>query len=704
MIQRRGRVEQDQRSDKDTHADHFAGTGMHCRHCDQDSASANGHDDADTVADGIGQFFAIVDPAGHIRIIASLPAGAVAPTHDLIVVLRYDDKLVAKREQFMMRIWVRISVVLLLLVLAACQTGRDAPDAGLQHDSAQAPVNAADAAVHNVDFDALASSLIEEMLDRSPEWAIYQGHYENAGEVTIPDAEQRDRQLAFIEHALGHLAQFDREQLPPEQRTDFDLLVNRFESMRWYQQEFRRWAWMPSAYNVAGPLSVLLNTEFAPVEERLELVMARLEHVPEYYAAARDSLGTPTLEHTDLAISQNRGTLSVLEDIAEAASEAELDEGARRTLDGRLDRAQAAIEEWVAWLETRLETLEDEGSARSFRIGESLYEQKFAFDIRAGFSAAELHRRALAEKERLHQEMDELTAELWPEYFPDEPLPQARLVRIGRLIDRLSEAHVAVEDFVDEIREQIPELAEFVREHDLLDQDPDKPLIVRETPEYMRGTGAIASVSAPGPFNPGADTYYNVTPLETYGPERAASYLREYNDWMLQILNIHEAIPGHYTQLLHANRSPSLVKSLFGNGAMVEGWAVYAERMMLEEGWGDHEPELWLMHGKWLLRVTFNAILDYEVHVLGMDRDEAVRLMREEAFQEKSEATQKWRRLTLSQVQLTSYYAGYSAIYDLRKRLKTELGDDFDLNSFHNEFLSYGSSPVNTIAELMTGE
>jgi uncharacterized protein (DUF885 family) len=290
------------------------------------------------------------------------------------------------------------------------------------------------------------------------------------------------------------------------------------------------------------------------------------------------------------------------------------------------------------------------------------------------------------------------------DYFPDEPAPESRLERIARLIDHLSDRHVALEDFVDEIRRQIPRLEAFVHEHDLLDQDPDKPLVVRETPEYMRGTGAIASVSAPGPFNPGAETFYNVTPLDYFGPELAASYLREYNHWILQILNIHEAIPGHYTQLLHANRSPSLVKSLFGNGAMIEGWAVYAERMMLEEGWGDHEPELWLMHGKWLLRVVFNTILDYAVHVKGMERDEAIRLMREEAFQEESEATQKWRRITLSQVQLTSYFAGYAEIYDLRERLKTELGDGFDLKAFHNEFLSYGSAPVSIISELMAGD
>lgn len=606
-----------------------------------------------------------------------------------------------------------LSLSLMLFLLAACaddsgskrseaDDGRGqapAGEGGIQSPDNEAGGDDAEVAA----FDAFVDALIGEMLRRSPEWAIYEGRYENAGEVSIPDAAHRRDELEFIDRALTRLSGFEPAQLPVDRRTDHDLLTNRLESARFYLRTLKSWEWQPSNYNVAGPLSILLNTEFAPLPDRLTLIRDRLEQVPAYYQAARESLGTPTLEHTELAIGQNRGGLSVLAEIRKSAAGAQLDEAFSASLSTALAGAESAINDWVAWLEQRLAELEASGNARPFRIGEALYEEKFAYDIQADFSAAELYRRAQAEKQRLLEEMDGFTSDLWPKYFPGQAMPEDRLARIGQMIDRLSEEHVAVEDFVDEIRRQVPMLAEFVRQRDLLDQDPDKPLIVRETPEYMRGTGAIASVSAPGPFNPDAETYYNVTPLESYGQERAASYLREYNQWMLQILNIHEAIPGHYTQLLHANQSPSLVKSLFGNGAMVEGWAVYAERMMLEQGWGDDAPELWLMHGKWLLRVTHNAILDYAVHVLGMEREEAVQMMQEEAFQESSEATQKWRRLTLSQVQLTSYYAGYAAIYDLREQIRAEQGEDFDLKAFHNEFLSYGSAPVDTIADLMTG-
>jgi len=552
-------------------------------------------------------------------------------------------------------------------------------------------------------FADLSHSLIEEMLEHSPEWAIYQGRYENAGRLTIPDDDQRAASLALIDDALARLERFDPDSLSPAERTDYALLRNRLDSLRWYQQEFRNWQWMPSQYNVAGTIAVLLNTEFAPLDERLRLVMQRLERVPDYYSAARSNLDTPTLEHTELAIAQNQGGLSTLgDDLRQKVAASGLDDAEKQLFEERLEAARLAIEDWIAHLEAVQEELEANGNARPFRIGRALYEPKFGYDIQADFSAEELYRRALTEKERLLTEMDEIAVSLWPRYFPETDLPEEPLERMARLIDHLSDRHVTEDEFVDEIRRQIPLLAEFVRDHDLLDQDPDKPLVVRETPEYMRGTGAIASVSAPGPFNPGADTYYNVTPLSYYGEELAASYLREYNHWILQVLNIHEAIPGHYTQLLHANMSPSLVKSLFGNGAMVEGWAVYAERMMLEAGWGEQVPEMWLMYGKWALRVVHNAILDYAVHVEGLGQEEAIRMLREEAFQEVSEATQKWRRLTLSQVQLTSYFSGYAEIYDFRERRKAELGEDFDLKAFHNEFLSYGSAPVAVIIDLMT--
>jgi len=279
-------------------------------------------------------------------------------------------------------------------------------------------------------------------------------------------------------------------------------------------------------------------------------------------------------------------------------------------------------------------------------------------------------------------------------------MPEKPLIAIKTLINKLSINHVSPEQFIPEIKRQIPLLEKYVNDHHLVSQDPEKPLVVRETPKYQRGF-AGASVQSPGPYDAKANTYYNVTPLDNLSDLQKESYLREYNHWVLQILNIHEAVPGHYVQLLHSNQSPSLVKSLFGNGAMIEGWAVYAERMMLESGYGNNEPELWLMYYKWNLRVVVNTILDYSIQVLGMTEKEAMDLMINQAFQQQAEASGKWRRALVSQVQLTSYFNGYSEIYAFRNELKKATGKGFNLYDFNNQFLSYGSAPVPMIKKLM---
>jgi uncharacterized protein (DUF885 family) len=296
--------------------------------------------------------------------------------------------------------------------------------------------------------------------------------------------------------------------------------------------------------------------------------------------------------------------------------------------------------------------------------------------------------------------MDKLADELWPKYMDESAKPADRSAKIGKLIDTLSANHVAREEFFPEIRRQIPVLQDWVIQHNLLTLDPKKPLEVRETPAYQRGV-AGASIEAPGPYRPQDRTYYNVTPLDGETAEQAESSLREYNHWILQILNIHEAIPGHYAQLVYANKSPSIVKSIFGNGAMVEGWAVYGERMMLESGYGDNAPEMWLMYSKWNLRSVTNTILDYSVHVLNMQQAEAIDLLTRQAFQTPREAAEKWRRVQLSSVQLASYFSGYSEIMELREERKQALGSKFVLKDFHEKFLSYGSAPVRVIRELM---
>lgn len=548
-------------------------------------------------------------------------------------------------------------------------------------------------------FTQFSAQFIDELWQTFPTWALYKGFHGYDGRINIPNAAQRLQTLKFISRQQQTLADINPKALSPDESIDYRIIDNLLAKMKWEQEIFKSWQWDPSQYNVAEGFALLINGDFAPLDDRLLSVLSRLTYIPDYYAAARASIKSATLEHTQLAILQNEGALSVLSPtLLETAMASGLTETQKQQFTVRLSQGVQAIKQHISWLKSLEKQLTING-ARDFRIGETLYEQKFAFDIKAGMTAKQLYEKALADKARVQAEMATLTTQLWSQYF-SAPKPSDDKIAIARMIDKLSIRHVKRDDFVSDIRQQIPELVQFVNDKNLINLDPNKPLIVRETPKYMRGF-AGASVSAPGPYDKSANTYYNVTPLDSMSEASAESYLREYNHWILQILNIHEAIPGHYTQLVYANESPSLVKSLFGNGAMIEGWAVYAERMMLEQGYGDFEPEMWLMYYKWHLRVICNTLLDYSIQVQGMTEDEAIALMTKEAFQQIAEAKGKWRRATLSQVQLTSYYAGYRGIYDLREEMKTIEETLFDLKAFHEEFLSYGSAPVSDIRELM---
>jgi len=570
------------------------------------------------------------------------------------------------------------------------------------HSSAIAAPAAKSTADANPAFaQAFGERFFEAYWPLHPDQAIAVGYYQVADRLSVLDAAERGRERRFLDRELVQLHSFKPASLDDAHRTDQALLENELESERWHLSGLRDWQWDPSGYNVADSFALLLNTEYAPLDQRLRTVLKRLRQVPAYYAAAERNIAHPSREHTQLAIDQNQGALDVFgPDLEKQVASSGLSAAERALFLRRLGEARAAMQHYVAWLKNLDSQLALNGTARSFRLGRALYERKFAYDIQSGGSAQALYQRAGQEKERLLSRMDQLADQLWPKYMADAPKPADRFDKIGQLIGKMSEQHAAREDFVPAVERLIPELEQWVGDHQLIDLDPSKPLQVRQTPSYEQGV-AIAGIEAPGPYDPTAKTYFNVTPLDSYSPERAESFLREYNRWILPVFIVHEAIPGHYVQLIYANRSPSRIKSIFGNGAMIEGWAVYCERMMLESGYGGNTPEAWLMYSKWNLRSVTNTILDYSVHVLGMSREDAIHLLTHEAFQSQEEASAKWRRVQLSSVQLTSYFSGFSEIYDFREKLKQEQGASFDLKRFHEQFLSYGSSPVKLIKQLM---
>jgi uncharacterized protein (DUF885 family) len=578
---------------------------------------------------------------------------------------------------------------LVLLALPACTSNTTKTTPG------EASASAADAR-----FDRYKDQFIFDFWRQNPDYASSQGFHKYDSLLVIPDAAQRRSDAAFVTKNLGALAGFTLDSLSPTNQIDWRLLNNELRSQRWYADTLRSWQWNPANYNLGASVGDLLNGRHYPLARRLRTISDKIAQAPAYYAAAKANITGPTREHAELAVQQNEGGLAVFGPaLADSVRKSNLSAAEKQLLTQRIAGAQRAVQGYIDFLKQDVLTGKD---FRSSRIGKALFDRKFALDIQSRYSAEEVLQLAQQRKANLLHDMGRRAARLFPKYCAGQPVPKDTVQLIRQVIDKLTLKHAPREGFVDAVKRQIPTLVKFVNDHKLLTQDPTKPLVVRETPLYMRGSGAGASVSAPGPYDLKANTYYNVEPLPTtWTAQQAESYLREYNDYTLQILNIHEAIPGHYTQLVYANRSPSRVKSIFGNGAMIEGWAVYSEQMMLEAGYGNNSDEMWLLWDKWNMRSTLNAVVDNLVQTKNASEKDVVALLTGAGFQEEAEARNKWHRATLSQVQLSSYFTGYTEIVALRNEVKQRDGEKFSVKNFNEQFLSFGSAPVKYIRDLM---
>lgn len=547
-------------------------------------------------------------------------------------------------------------------------------------------------------FDKYKDGFVTALWQINPGWASAVGYHKLDSVLVVPDAAADKAQLDFANAQLDSLKQYNPEDLSDNNKTDYQMIKNQLESVIFSIKELKSSEWNPSEYNVCGAFAEILNGKYDSLEVRLRSFNAKMNAIPAYYEAAKKNIKKPTVEHTELAIAQNLGGSSVFEaDLNDALAKSKLTPAEKKEMQDKAKVAVKAIKDYADWLKNL-----PNKTPRSFRLGADLYAKKFSFDIQSGYSTDEIYKIAVDHKKDLHNKMFALADKLWSKYKGSEAKPTNKLDLIKQVIDQISLKHTTPEKFQSEIEKQIPELTAYVKTKDLLYIDPSKPLIVRKEPAYMAGV-AGASISAPGPYDKNANTYYNVGSMSGWTAENAESYLREYNDYILQILNIHEAIPGHYTQLVYSNQSPSIIKSILGNGAMVEGWAVYAEKMMLESGYKNSD-EMWLMYYKWNLRATCNTILDISVHTKNMSKEAALDLLVKEAFQQEAEAEGKWKRVTLTQVQLCSYFTGYTEIYNLREELKKKEGEKFNLKKFHEKFLSFGSAPVKYIRELMLSE
>ena len=537
-----------------------------------------------------------------------------------------------------------------------------------------------------------------------PVHATEAGNHEHDGRwPDLTDAGSAER-LAWLADARSRLEAADAT--TRDEEIDRRVLLTQIDALRFDEEDLDELSWSPISYSylLGAGLFGLLSREFAPLADRLARAAGRMEGIPAALNAARANLTSGRDRavsgfHVEKAIKTMPGVADLCHTAVEMASE--LDADLQQRVSAAAMPAIAAIESFTAWLGDDLQSSAD----GDFRLGRDLYERKFHHALKATVTPKELEARAAEAYDEVRAEMLRLARELWPVWIGDEPMPDDGDALTRRVLDAIAVDHPNADELLEFCRAENERIEAFIRERDLI-RLADDPLKIIWTPPFLRAFGG-AMLIPPGPLDRGLDSFFAITPPpDDWTEEQVESFMREYNARQLRLVTIHEAVPGHYLQLAWSNRCDSLPRAVFGSGVFAEGWAVYVTQVMVDAGYGADDPALRLTHWKYFLRAVTNTLMDIRIHTGTMTEDEAMAMMVEGGFQERSEATEKWARARLSSTQLCEYYLGSVEMAELehesRRRAEAE-GRDFAWRPFLESVISHGTPPMPVIRDILFG-
>ncbi len=554
----------------------------------------------------------------------------------------------------------------------------------------------AQAAPADTEFEALAAKAIADELAFNPESATELGDHRYDGNLTDYSSAALAAKRVSVRELLDALHKIDFKLLTGANRIDARILETQLRFSLFSSEKLRPEENNPLYYHrsLAAGVYALTEREFAPAAVRLRSVASRLAGIPRVLEQAKANLKNPPRVHTETAIQQIGGAIAFIRDeLGRVVSQAP---EMKASVAPEQAKALAALTQYKTWLETELLPR----STGDFRLGAERYREKLRFALDSDLTPEAIATRARAELARATEEIRETARPLFDRYFPHpDPAVRADPARMVKaVLDRLGEKSLTDETVVDHARHTLDEATAFVRDRQLVSV-PTEPLKIIVAPEFSRGV-SVAYCDSPGALEKNGETFYAIAPAPAeWTPARKVSYYREYNAHMLYDLTVHEAMPGHYLQLAHANRfrGPTLIRAMFSSGSFIEGWAVYCEQLMAHEGFGG--PEVKMQQLKMRLRMTINALLDQGVHAGSMTEQEALDLMIKQGFQEEGEAIGKWKRARLTSTQLSTYFVGAIEHDDLRAAAEKKWGSDFTPRKYHDAVLSFGSPPAKFVRE-----
>jgi uncharacterized protein (DUF885 family) len=546
----------------------------------------------------------------------------------------------------------------------------------------------------------LSHRWLESFLRLSPVTATQMGDHRFDGEIDDMSPADRAARNAEWRAILAALSRIDRKALSRDNQVDAAMLDTQLRYALWDDEQLKSWSWDALQWSqLAGnALYLLMARDFAPLPLRLRAATARMRKLPSLLAQMRAGLVPARVPqiHAATVAKQNSGLMEIVGGMIRPQANS-LPASDRVALDRAAAALGAAVARHQRWLDRELVPK----AKGDFRLGAKLFDQKLAFTLDSPLSRREIRARAEAAVKATRAEMYLLARRALNEKTPDKPDPATEQRVIAAALRQAAAAHPERAHVVEAARTMLADATAFVRRKNLITL-PDAPVELILMPKFQQGV-AMAYCDPPGPLEAGQKTFYAVSPIPAeWTAQQSESFLREYNNRGLLDITVHEAMPGHYVQLWHSNKCPSKLRAVLGSGSFVEGWAVYAENLMATEGFHGDDPLYRLAQLKVYLRTITNAILDQAIHCDGMNRQAAMQLMTETAFQEEREAAGKWDRARLSATQLSTYFVGRQEHDGLRARAEKRPG--FSLKAYHDQVLSYGSPPARHVAALMFGD
>ena len=544
-------------------------------------------------------------------------------------------------------------------------------------------------------FAKLSERFLARYLELSPVDATINGEHRWDGKWPDLSVAGETAFRGFIEQTRADLAKLARPALSSQNQVDAQILDDQLRLALFTVDTLKPAERSPIYYTslIGEGLDPLLTREFGTKEQRMASLLGRLDGIPALVTAAKQRLGKPARVQTETAVQQNAGLIALVE--TELTPKFAEVPARQQELVGAAKRAGVALHELQDFLQKELLPRSD----GSFRLGREVFAKKLGLVLQDVLDIDALAKEARTVLVQTQGEMVETAKQIWTGEklgkLPALATEADKKAFVKKVLDHVAQDRPSNRTILADAKLWLDKATAFVKEHDLV-RVPDEPVVVIEMPEYRRGV-AIAYCDSSGPLEATPQTFYAISPTpKDWKPARVDSFYREYNQAMLADLSIHEAMPGHYLQLMHNNKFVSKLRAVFGSGAFVEGWAVYTEWLMAERGFGG--PRVKLQRQKMLLRAAANTILDHDIHTGAMEEKDALALMTGEAFQEEGEAVGKWKRARLTSAQLSTYFYGFSEFMKIRHAAETKPG--FTERAYHDRLLSFGSPAMKLLRQL----